>query len=84
MSTSKGFSFWAKDKNKAIKVIIQTIKDNIPQYLVDKPHMKWDKDDPEFYGNGWVFENGEGTGTHDNWFGEDFTLKRIDDNDLKV
>jgi len=84
MSTSKGFSFWAKEKNKAVEVIIKTIKDNTPQYLIDSPWRKWGKDDPDCYGHGWVFENGDGIGTHDNWFGEDFTLKRIEKNELKL
>lgn len=84
MSTSIGFSFWAKDKTKAIQIIIKTIKENTPQFLIDNPHKKWSDSDPDYYGNGWVFKNGDGIGTHDNWFGEDFSMKRIVDNDLKL
>lgn len=82
MSTSIGFSFWAKEKTPAIEIIIQVLKDNTPQFLIERPHRKWDKDDPDMYGNGWVFENGvDGKG---DWFGEDFNIARINKNNLKL
>jgi len=57
MSTSRGFSFWAKESTKAIEVITQVLIDN--NYL-EKPWPKFEESDPDRYSGGFVFGEGRG------------------------
>ena len=81
MSTSIGFSFWAKEKTEAIKIIAKVIEDN---NVYDRVIPRFYDNDPDEYSGGWVFENGDTPGAEDSWHGPDFNMPRIEKNELKL